>query len=145
MGLWRRFRALVGDRRTLDVGSGRANPAPDGSEVEDAENEPQRSLEAQIAELRGEFAVVRLEWAEVLDKVTAWANRQAARDRVMLKQRLDAMNAEPAEERVEREARTAANGLNGDDDPPTPRNGHGAGAGAPGRLSKLERYRLRGR
>lgn len=144
MGLWRRFRALVGDRRTLDVGSGRTNPAPDGSELDPEEEGPQRSLEAQIAELRGEFAVVRLEWAEVLDKVTAWANRQAARDRVMLKQRLDQMNAEAPEERVEREARTAGNGLNGDD-PPMPRNGHGAGAASPGRLSKLERYRLRGR
>lgn len=42
-------------------------------------------LAAAVNSLHRELAQLRLEWAETLDKMTAWANRQAARDRIRLK------------------------------------------------------------
>lgn len=38
-------------------------------------------LRFQMDRLKAEWAELQLHWAEVLDKITAWANRQAARDR----------------------------------------------------------------
>lgn len=38
-------------------------------------------LRFQVDRLRAEWAELQLHWAEVLDKITAWSNRQAARDR----------------------------------------------------------------
>lgn len=38
-----------------------------------------------------EITQLRLEWAETLDKFTAWANRQAARDRVRMKASMRSM------------------------------------------------------
>ena len=44
-----------------------------------------------------EITQLRLEWAETLDKFTAWANRQAARDRVRMKKSMGEMAAQDAD------------------------------------------------
>lgn len=41
----------------------------------------QDDLRFQVDRLRAEWNELQLHWAEVLDKITAWSNRQAARDR----------------------------------------------------------------
>lgn len=38
-------------------------------------------LAVKVSQLEGELAGIRLEWAEVLDKINRWASRQAARER----------------------------------------------------------------
>lgn len=53
------------------------------------------TLEALAQQVHGhhaELAQLRLEWAETLDKFTAWSNRQAARDRVRLKRAMAAQD-----------------------------------------------------
>jgi len=42
-----------------------------------------------------ELELVRLEWAEVLDKITAWTARQSARDAKAAKRNLSQMVEEP--------------------------------------------------
>lgn len=44
-----------------------------------------------------EITQLRLEWAETLDKFTAWANRQAARDRVRMKASMRSMEPDSNE------------------------------------------------
>lgn len=92
----------------------------------------------RLSQVESDLAMVRLEWAEVLDKINAWANRQAARDRVALKRTLGAAQSVDDEVAIEQEARAAANGVNESPD-------QLAGVPQPGRLSKIERYRLRNR
>jgi hypothetical protein len=53
-------------------------------------------LTAAVNSHHAEIAQLRLEWAETIDKFTAWANRQAARDRVRMKKSMGEM-AERAE------------------------------------------------
>jgi len=40
--------------------------------------------------LRGQIAQLHLDWAEMLEKVTSWTNRAAARDRKAIAKNLDA-------------------------------------------------------
>lgn len=47
--------------------------------------EPPKRLEERVAALEAEQIGMQLAWAEVLDKITAWGNRQAARDRARVK------------------------------------------------------------
>lgn len=42
---------------------------------------PPPELVAQLSQLSADLAGLRLEWAEVLDKINRWASRQAARER----------------------------------------------------------------
>jgi hypothetical protein len=105
-------------------------------EVSQTPPEPGTPL-GRLSQVESDLAMVRLEWAEVLDKINAWANRQAARDRVALKRTLGAAQPGDDEVVIEQEARAAANG----DDPPELL----AGVPQSGRLSKIERYRLRNR
>lgn len=56
-------------------------PSPD----ELSKAETLAELAAQLHALHSDHTQLRLEWAETLDKFTAWANRQAARDRVRMK------------------------------------------------------------
>lgn len=56
-------------------------PSPD--ELSKAES--LADLASQLHAMHADFTQLRLEWAETLDKFTAWANRQAARDRVRMK------------------------------------------------------------
>lgn len=90
-------------------------------------------LPRAVFELKSEVTLLRMEWAEVLDKITAWANRQAARDRVAFKKALTV--EEPREDdrevRIEQEARAAA-GL------PEPENG--VGHPVPHRHPKADLY-----
>lgn len=53
-------------------------------------------LAGQVHAHHAELAQLRLEWAETLDKFTAWANRQAARDRGRVTRAMRSM--EPDEE-----------------------------------------------
>lgn len=53
-------------------------------------------LAQQVHSHHAEIAQLRLEWAETLDKFTAWANRQAARDRGRVQRAMRSM--EPSEE-----------------------------------------------
>jgi hypothetical protein len=50
-----------------------------------------------LAQLADEFQRMRLEWAEVLDKVNRWAGRQAARQRKELLDNLDTASADDHE------------------------------------------------
>lgn len=52
-------------------------------------------LERQVARLSSQLADVQLAWAETLDKLQAWANRQATRDRRSLGRNLDAAESIP--------------------------------------------------
>ena len=45
-------------------------------------------LSARLDGVESQLATLRLEWTETLDKITAWANRQAQRDRAALKRQL---------------------------------------------------------
>jgi len=65
-------------------------------------------LLSAVQAAKSEIALLRLEWAEVLDKITAWANRQAARDRVTMRNLLKEPIPDSDESRVEVEARMAA-------------------------------------
>ena len=53
-------------------------------------------LAGQVHAHHAELAQLRLEWAETLDKFTAWANRQAARDRGRVQRAMRSM--EPGED-----------------------------------------------
>lgn len=55
--------------------------APEPTNVPDPVGD---DLRFQVDRLRAEWAELQLHWAEVLDKITAWSNRQAARDRKLL-------------------------------------------------------------
>lgn len=46
-------------------------------------------LEREVARLGAQLADIQLAWAETLDKLTAWANRQATRDRRTLGRKLE--------------------------------------------------------
>jgi hypothetical protein len=116
-----------------EVDTGTANGRVEVSQVPPEPGTPQ----GRLSQVESDLAMVRLEWAEVLDKINAWANRQAARDRVALKRTLGAAQPGDDEVAIEQEARAAANG----DDPPEQL----AGVPQSGRLSKIERYRLRNR
>jgi hypothetical protein len=66
---------------TLDV-------APQATIAEPSDLDPANILHArliaterELTHIRSEFAQLQLHWAEVLDKLTAWAQRQATRDR----------------------------------------------------------------
>lgn len=61
------------------------NPAPlTGAELSRVDD-----LERKLARIEAQFADLQLSWAETLDKLSAWANRQATRDRRALQQRLE--------------------------------------------------------
>lgn len=69
------------------------NPAPlTGAELSRVDD-----LERKLARIEAQFADLQLSWAETLDKLSAWANRQATRDRRALQQRLEP-DPEPVEE-----------------------------------------------
>jgi hypothetical protein len=81
---------------------------------QDEGGESNDDQEARLERLVSEFALLRMEWAEVLDKITAWANRQAARDRVAFRKALG--DRPPGEDdqgaaAIEADAVTAANGV----------------------------------
>lgn len=67
-------------------------------------------LAKAVNHIRSEMMLLRLEWAEVIDKLTAWSNRQAARDRVRAKKNLDRMNDDDDGEGIAAEAEAAAAG-----------------------------------
>lgn len=46
------------------------------------------SVQREVDKLRAQIADIQLQWAEVLDKIAAWGNRQAARDRARVKESL---------------------------------------------------------
>lgn len=72
-------------KAALRVLFGRGSPkAPERPQETPAELE---ALAVAINAQYSEIAQLRLEWAETLDKFTAWANRQAARDRMRLKKK----------------------------------------------------------
>lgn len=48
------------------------------------------ALAAELRQFQAELSQLRLEWQETLDKITAWANRQAARDRRAIGKALEA-------------------------------------------------------
>ena len=56
-------------------------PAQDAPQPTIAPDPVGDDLRFQVDRLRAEWAELQLHWAEVLDKITAWSNRQAARDR----------------------------------------------------------------
>lgn len=130
------LRWLGGPERILTHEDG-AGATISGQEASQSPPPASSAQEATLEHLVSEFALLRMEWAEVLDKITAWANRQAARDRVAFRKALgdrppqDDPEAEAG--RIEAEATAAANGVQ---NPPTPAPGQHPKAALYQRLSR---------
>jgi hypothetical protein len=58
---------------------------------ESASADAKTELAAQLSQLTADVAGLRLEWAEILDKINRWASRQAARDRRRASAELDGL------------------------------------------------------
>lgn len=59
-------------------------------------------VDARLSKLEGQLTTLRMEWAEVLDKINAWASRQAARDRRAAGKALEAsLNDDPPADGVQ--------------------------------------------
>lgn len=80
---------------------------------------------AELAKLRGEMANLQLQWAEVLDKITAWGNCVAARERQRVKRALEDVETVEAE---------------GDDLPPSQNVSPQPPGPLPGRSNKADLY-----
>jgi len=65
---------------------------PIGEMVERQPEPSETPLHTQVQLLATELASLRLEWAEVLDKINRWASRQAARERQRAVRELSAMS-----------------------------------------------------
>lgn len=63
-------------------------------------------LRLAVAKLQGDWAEMQLQWAETLDKLQAWANRQSARDRKAAGKALDRLAAEEEQQLVPQAAPT---------------------------------------
>ena len=50
-----------------------------------------RALEERLAHISADSGLLRVEWSEVLDKISHWASRQSARDQKTAKRNLDAL------------------------------------------------------
>ncbi|MGH7510996.1 MAG: hypothetical protein ACREMZ_16280 [Gemmatimonadales bacterium] len=74
------------------------------------------SLSVRLSQLESDLAGLRLEWAEVLDKLNRWASRQSARERRRAVAQLDDL---------------AGNGSEIAEDAPGATNGRELGNGAP--------------
>lgn len=70
----------------------------------------------EVARIRAHLTEIQLEWTEVLDKLAAWTNRQAARDAARVKKGLKQLETDA---NVDPEA------------PAAPRNGDRTPAGPP--------------
>lgn len=55
------------------------------------------ALEARLAQMTADAGLLRVEWAEVLDKISHWASRQSGREAKKAKQNLDILAQEGAE------------------------------------------------
>jgi len=51
----------------------------------------QADLDRTLARLTNDLADLRLQWAEILDKIQRWASRQAKRDALDTKRRLESL------------------------------------------------------
>lgn len=78
-----------------------AEPPPDDDEIAG-------SIQAQLSQLTSDLAGIRLEWAEVLDKLNRWASRQSARERRRTVAQLDGLTGDGPE--VAEDAPGATNG-----------------------------------
>jgi hypothetical protein len=76
-------------------------PPPDDDEIAG-------SIQAQLSQLTSDLAGLRLEWAEVLDKLNRWASRQSARERRRAVAQLDHLSGDGPE--VAEDAPGATNG-----------------------------------
>lgn len=86
-------------------------------------------LQAQLSQLTADLAGLRLEWAEVLDKINRWASRQAARERRRVNVELDHLGE---------------NGSEIAEDAPGATNGHAPAPGTPeARLAAKQALRSR--
>lgn len=93
MGLKAAWKALWGSQEPAPAPTV-TPPQTDADAFQAAETLAQ--LAGQVHAHHAELAQLRLEWAETLDKFTAWANRQAARDRGRVTRAMRSM--EPDEE-----------------------------------------------
>lgn len=84
-----------------DAGNGSQEPPPDDDEVAS-------SISAQLSQLTSDLAGLRLEWAEVLDKLNRWASRQSARERRRAVAQLDQLSGDGPE--IAEDASGATNG-----------------------------------
>lgn len=86
------------------------------------------AIERTLAEQRASLSLVRVEWAEVLDKINHWASRQAGR--------------------LSRKAQAGLDALANAQDAPQGTNGEGAGTGThpvtKDQLRRLVNSRMRG-
>lgn len=55
-----------------------------------------RALEDRLAHIVADAGLLRIEWSEVLDKISHWASRQSGREGKVAKQRLDALASQDA-------------------------------------------------
>jgi len=70
-------------------------PAPPASIGDDRRLEPRViALEDRLAHLVAETGLLRVEWAEVLDKISRWAARQSGREGKVAQQRIAALASE---------------------------------------------------
>lgn len=91
MGVWSALKALR--RRSATVEAPEDAPGATISEAPLPDD-----VHAALRKLQGEMADMQLHWAEVLDKLTAWANRQSARDRQHARRALDQLATDQAPE-----------------------------------------------
>jgi len=54
------------------------------------------ALEQRLAHIVADAGLLRVEWSEILDKISHWASRQAARDSKAARRNIDAAAQEPA-------------------------------------------------
>lgn len=86
-----------------------SKPPPDAPGLDaDAPDDEPGSVQAQLSQLTSDLAGLRLEWAEVLDKINRWASRQSARERRRAVAQLDGLNGDGSE--IAEDALGATNG-----------------------------------
>lgn len=84
-----------------DAGDRTQEPPPDDDAIAS-------SIQAQLSQLTSDLAGLRLEWAEVLDKLNRWASRQSARERRRAVAQLDQLSGDGPE--IAEDAPGATNG-----------------------------------
>jgi len=72
----------------------RGEPPEVAPEAPNAPDPVPEDVRQALMRLQGEWAAMQLHWAEVLDKLQAWSNRQSARDRKAAGKALDRLGAD---------------------------------------------------
>lgn len=120
MGLKAAWNALIGRHEAVPEGPKRVHE-PEPESFQDAQN--LLELAQQVHAHHAEITQLRLEWAETLDKFTAWSNRQAARDRVRMKRAMQSMEPDGEPEPTSEQPTFFEAGSGAPSEPPNGGNG----------------------